>query len=209
MSELHQRKVGVLLFENFELLDVFGPAQILGLLKKYFSVEMIGPSLGPISSAQGPRVMVDRVLSDSLNLDIIIVPGGMGTRVEVENKATLSWLKSASLNAEYVVSVCTGAAILARSGLLNSRRATSNKSALEWVVTQGPEVNWVKKSRWVVDGKFWTSSGVSAGIDMTFALVEALCGSDVALVAANVIEYDRHTNSSWDPFSSLYAFNVS
>ena len=70
-------------------------------------------------------------------------------------------------------------------------------------------MNWIKKARWVVDGKYWTSSGVSAGMDMILALVEELHGHDVAVIASNVIEYERHTNPDWDPFSSLYTFSNS
>ncbi len=200
------RIVGIVPFDQFELLDVFGPAEMFGLLKSQFQLQMIGPSSEPVASAQGPKVLVDIAFDDVAHLDLIVVPGGIGTRTEVENENLLSWLQKISSGAEYVTSVCTGSALLARAGVLDRRRATSNKWALEWVTSQGPHVDWVKKARWVEDGKFWTSSGVSAGIDMTLALIEKLHGKAFADGIAKGTEYDRHTDSSWDPYAELYEF---
>ena len=200
------RTVGILLFDQFELLDVFGPAEMFGLPKSRFQLQMIGPVDGPVVSAQGPSVMADRARRDVTQLDLLLVPGGMGTRAEVENQDLLSWLREISAGAEYVTSVCTGSALLARAGVLDGHRATSNKWAFEWASSQGPNVEWVKKARWVEDGKFWTSSGVSAGIDMSLALIEKLCGSELAGMLANGTEYDRHTDPDWDPFAELYEF---
>ena len=200
------RTVGIVLFDQFELLDVFGPAEMLGLPKSRFRLQMIGPDKEPVTSAQGPRVVPDGAFSDVEKLDLVLVPGGMGTRKEVENTDLLAWLRHIAVGAEYVASVCTGSALLARAGVLDGRRATSNKSAFEWVCSQGPKVDWVKKARWVEDGKFWTSSGVSAGIDMALALIERVSGSELAEALAKGTEYDRHTEPSWDPFSDLYEF---
>lgn len=208
-SRTEKRRVGILLFGGFELLDVFGPAQLFGMLKSHFEVLMIGQTAEAVTSAQGPVVHVDRQVSEIDSLDILVVPGGMGTRREVENDALLSWLQTTSLSCAFVTSVCTGAALLARSGLLDGRRATSNKSALEWVCTQGPNVEWVKKARWVRDGQFWTSSGVSAGMDMSLALIEELHGEKLTSAIANATEFERHTDPAWDPFSELYDFTKS
>ena len=106
--------------------------------------------------------------------DLILVPGGIGTRREVDNPRLLEWLNQRAAAAILVTSVCTGAALLARAGLLDGKRATTNKRAFAWVASQGPEVNWIKQARWVEDGKFATSSGVSAGIDMALALIARL-----------------------------------
>ena len=94
-----------------------------------------------------------------------------------------------------------GAALLARAGVLDDRRATTNKLAFDWVVSQGPRVTWVRKARWVEDGKFVTSSGVSAGIDMALAVVAKTVDAGTASQAARVMEYTRHTNPDDDPFA--------
>ena len=206
MASGSPRRVGLLLFDGFELLDVFGPAEMFGLLKSAFVIELIGPHAGPVASAQGPEAVAARDFRTVSDLDIVLVPGGVGTRQEVENEDLLGWIGQASGTAEYVTSVCTGSALLARAGVLNGRRATTNKWAFEWVVSQGPEVQWLKQARWVEDGKFWTSSGVSAGMDMALALIEKIEGSEVATKIAHGTEYDRHTDATWDPFAELYDY---
>lgn len=195
------RVVGIALFDRFELLDVFGPAEFFGLLKGHFNLLMIGPERGSVASAQGPKVIADVAFGEVSELDLILVPGGIGTRKQVENEEFLAWLKKISSQAEYVTSVCTGSALLARAGVLDGKRATSNKWALDWVMSQGPYVNWVKKARWVEHGKYWTSSGVSAGMDMGLALIGRLHGSQIADGVAKGTEYDRHVDPNWDPFA--------
>jgi putative intracellular protease/amidase len=110
--------------------------------------------------------MADYSLADCPRIDVMLVPGGIGTRREVQTALLLDWLRQRAAQAEIVSSVCTGAALLARAGLLDGRRATSNKLSFKWVTEQGPAVEWIlRQARWVEDGKFATSSGVSAGID--------------------------------------------
>ncbi|NKC01688.1 MAG: DJ-1/PfpI family protein [Pseudomonadales bacterium] len=202
-------KVGILLFDDFELLDVFGPAQIFGVMSRLYAVEMVGLEAGTVRSAQGPRVAIDRTIAAPNDLDIVLVPGGNGTRREADNETILDWLRTVSASVSYVLSVCTGAGILASAGLLDDRQATSNKLAFEWVVSRGPNVAWQKKARWVEDGRFWTSSGVSAGIDMVLALIEKLHGPEIAQRVADGIEFDRHADPSWDPFAELYEWTRS
>jgi len=136
-------------------------------------------------------------------MDVLLVPGGIGTRREVGNGALMDWLRRRADEAEIVSSVCTGAALLARAGLLNGRRATSNKFAFSWVVEQGPQVEWVRQARWVEDGKFATSSGVSAGIDMTLALIARTADVTSAERVATRMEYEWHRDASWDPFAKV------
>jgi transcriptional regulator GlxA family with amidase domain len=99
--------------------------------------------------------------------------------------------------------VCTGAALLAKAGILDGRKATTNKRAYAWVVSQGPKVEWIAQARWVEDGKFFTSSGVSAGMDMTLGLIARLHGRQASLEAAQGAEYEWHEDSAWDPFAKL------
>jgi|SRR5687767_11130251 transcriptional regulator GlxA family with amidase domain len=192
--------VGVVLFPGFELLDVYGPLEVLGRFPEHFRLLVIGPDGGPVASIQGPRTVADHGRRDAPRLDALLVPGGLGTRREVDDEAFLDWLRHRAAGAELVMSVCTGAALLARAGILDGRRATSNKRAWDWVTAQGPNVRWVRRARWVEDGVFWTSSGVSAGIDMTLAIVARRLGEDAAEEEAWRIEHAWRRDPSDDPF---------
>ena len=136
--------------------------------------------------------------------DILLVPGGRGTRREVDNGALIAWLRRHAEACEIVATVCTGAALLARTGLLDGRKATTNKASFGWVRTQGPGVDWQPRARWVVDGKYWTSSGVSAGMDMALALIAHLNGAETAQRVATYAEYRWNVDPDDDPFSALY-----
>jgi transcriptional regulator GlxA family with amidase domain len=205
------RTVGVVLFEGFELLDVYGPLQMWVGLRDRFRVVTVAEKAGPVAAssgravpAGGPRSVADQSLAGCERLDVLLVPGGWGTRREVQNAALVDWLARRAARAEIVASVCTGAALLAAAGVLDGRRATSNKASFGWVRSQGPKVDWVPKARWVEDGKFWTSSGVSAGIDMALALTARLHGEELARTVARFAEYEWHDDARWDPFARLH-----
>jgi transcriptional regulator GlxA family with amidase domain len=198
--------LGVVLFPGFELLDVFGPLEVFGNMRarEQFRTCTVAATAGPVESAQGARAVADHGFADAPRLDLLLVPGGMGTRTEVENGALLDWLRTRAAGAELVMSVCTGAALLARAGLLDGHRATTNKFAFPWVTTQGPKVDWVRQARWVDAGKYVTSSGVTAGIDMALAVVARLHGMELAETLATFIEHDWHRDPSWDPFAKVH-----
>ena len=115
----------------------------------------------------------------------------------------LDWLRVQSRGVQYLTSVCTGSALLARAGLLDGIRATTNKLAFEWVASQSSRVNWQRQARWVEDGNIFTSSGVSAGIDMSLAVIARLVDQDTAEQTATWAEYDWHSDADWDPFAKL------
>jgi transcriptional regulator GlxA family with amidase domain len=200
------RMLGVVLFPGFELLDVFGPLEVFGNMRAaaQFRTCTVAASAGAVESAQGTRAVADHGLADAPRLDLLLVPGGMGTRQEVDNAVLLDWLRARTLDAEIVMSVCTGAALLARAGLLDGHRATTNKFAFQWVASQGPKVDWVRQARWVDAGRFVTSSGVTAGIDMALAVVARLHGQELAEMLATGIEHDWHRDPSWDPFAKVH-----
>ena len=156
-------KIGVILFHEFELLDVFGPLEMYGVAPESFEICMIAERLGEVASRQGPKSVADCKFDDEHKFDILLVPGGKGTRAEVDNEILLDWLRTQSVKSEYVTSVCTGSALLAKAGILDGIQATTNKRAYEWATSQSDKVKWKKEARWVEDGKFFTSSGVSAG----------------------------------------------
>ncbi len=197
-----RRRVGFVLFPGFEVLDVYGPLEVFGMLSEHFEIVMLAERPGSVVSFQGPSTVVDHTFADPPHLDVILVPGGRGTRAEVTNQAILDFLRTASEAAELTTSVCTGAGLLAAAGLLDGRRATSNKRAWQWVTTQGSDVTWIPQARWVDDGNVITSGGVSAGIDMALAIVERLLGQETAQRVADACEYDRHTDAGWDPFAA-------
>ncbi len=202
--EIKQRTVGVILFPGFELLDVFGPLEAFGMVPDRFKLTMVADTAGPVASAQGPKAIAEYSLRSCPHLDLILVPGGIGTRDGVNNAAFLNSIRELSDQAEITASVCTGSALLARAGLLDGKSATSNKWAFQWVVTQGPGVTWVKSARWVEDGKFWTSSGVSAGIDMALAIIAKLASHADAEKAAVRMEYEWHSDPANDPFAKIH-----
>lgn len=195
------RTVGVVLFPGFELLDVFGPLEMFGMWEDEFDLQLVAENGPSVESGMGPASMINELFSGDRNYDILLVPGGPGTRREVGNPVMLDWLKRKAEAAEYVTTVCTGSAILAKTGLLDDRKATTNKNAFEWVGTCGPNVQWQKQARWVEDGKYFTSSGVSAGMDMALGLIAQLLGQEKAEQTAEWAEYDWHQDASWDPFA--------
>lgn len=200
------RTFGVVLFEGFELLDVFGPLEAWGMLAMtgQCKITTVAERSGAVTSAQGPKAIAEFGFGDCPHLDLILIPGGIGTREEISNRALLDWLKARAEKAEVVSTVCTGTAILAHTGLLDGRRATTNKRAFKWVAEQGAKVNWVREARWVEDGKFATSSGVSAGIDMALAVMARLYGTETAEKIAIAMEYEWHRNAGWDPFAKIH-----
>ncbi|WP_323751549.1 DJ-1/PfpI family protein [Marinobacter sp.] len=200
----NKRSIGVLIFPGFELLDVFGPLEMYGQAAEHFEIQLVSEKGGEVASAQGPRSVADVAFCDAPNFDILLVPGGIGTRAEVSNDVFLQWVVDQSKTCEYVTSVCTGSALLGKAGILDRVRATTNKKAFGWATSQGERVNWVKEARWVEDGRFFTSSGVSAGIDMTLALIQKMLGPEMANSIATLAEYEWQSDANRDPFARIY-----
>ena len=196
--------IGVVLFQDFEILDVFGPIEMLGMYPKTFQLRMVAEARGVISSVQGPKCLAEDEFGDSVTYDAILVPGGQGTRREVNNRSMIEWLRRRAEQSQFVTSVCTGAALLAKAGVLDGRKATTNKRAFDWVASQGPKVHWKYDARWVEDGNIFTSSGVSAGMDMALAFISRTLGEKAAEDAALWAEYSRHRDAAVDPFAEAW-----
>jgi putative intracellular protease/amidase len=193
--------VGTVLFEGFELLDVFGPLEMYGMLGDRVELLLISERIGNVRSHQGSVVVSEHEFGGIDSLDVLLVPGGMGTRHEVTNPALINGLVALAAKARFVTSVCTGSALLARAGLLDGKKATSNKRAFAWVKKQGPNVEWIAEARWVEDGNVFTSSGVSAGMDMTLGVIERLFDRQTSVEVADQTEYEWHEDKNWDPFA--------
>ena len=199
-----KRTIGVVLFEDFELLDVFGPLEMFGMAADHFEIRLISEHGGVVASRQGPKSVSDDSFESAPAIDVVLVPGGIGTRREVDNPVLLDWLQQRAQQAELVTSVCTGSALLAKAGVLDGMRATTNKLAFTWAASQSAKVQWQQQARWVEDRKFFTSSGVSSGIDMSLAVIAKLVSHQAAEQAANFAEYDWHRDADWDPFAALH-----
>lgn len=195
-------QVGAVIFEGFELLDFYGPLELFGLLENESRITVLAEKTGAVKSSSGPSGMADASLAGANGFDVLLIPGGIGTRKQIANPPFLAELKRLAEASRLVATVCTGSFLLARTGLLDGRRATSNKRVFQLVKTNAPKVNWIARARWVEDGKYFTSSGVSAGMDMALAVIARLCGREKSLEIANRAEYEWHEDSSKDPFAT-------
>jgi transcriptional regulator GlxA family with amidase domain len=188
------RTVGVLLFPGFEPLDAYGPVEAFAVAERegapLFRVVGVAETLAPVPMRGGPRAAPEHDLASCPRLDLLLVPGGLGTRREYANPALRAFLVGRAAEVEVLASVCTGAALLGAAGLLSGLAATTNRRAFDWVVSVSPpDVRWDRSSRWVDAGRIVTSAGVSAGTDMALHLVRRLCGADAARDAAERMEY--------------------
>ncbi|HFI0306277.1 TPA: DJ-1/PfpI family protein [Streptococcus suis] len=192
-------KLKALVFDDFETLDLFGPVELLaGIPEVDFSYHSLAGGL--IRNRQGVELLTQPIDLDS-PIDILLLPGGRGTRTLVENEAFLTSLGQLAEQASFVLSVCTGSALLAKAGLLDAKEATSNKLAFDWVTSQGLAVNWKRQARWVHDGKYYTSSGVSAGMDMVLGFVRDQFGQELAEQIARQAEYHWQDDPDRDDFA--------
>ena len=182
--------VTVLLFDNFETLDVFGPVEILGRLKDHYQISFCSMHGGLIKNEHGISIVTENIEGIKKQVEIFLIPGGHGTRKEVDNIQLTDKVTEVCRLSKFVFTVCTGSAILAKTGLLDGKKATSNKKAFDWVTTQGKDVNWIRKARWTKDEKFYTSAGVSAGMDMTLGFLQDIHGIEFARKVAFEIEYN-------------------
>jgi putative intracellular protease/amidase len=203
MSQEKERVLGAVLYENFELLDLYGPLEMFGSIGGELRVVTVAEKPGPVASVQGPSTVAEFGYDDCPHLDLILVPGGIGTVQQLAEPAIAAFLQDRSPSAEITMSVCTGSAILAKVGLLDGRRATSNKQFFEFARIQSDKVDWIAEARWVEDGPIATSSGVSAGTDMALGIIARLYGKERADDIANRTEYEWRSDPTSDPFTKF------
>ena len=197
------RTLGAVLYEDFELLDLYGPLEMFGSVGPALRIVTVAAGPGPVRSFQGPKTLAEHSFADCPKLDLILVPGGIGTFPQLANEPFLAFLRERAARAEVTMSVCSGSAILARAGLLDGRRATSNKQFFSAASSQSAKVDWVTEARWVEDGPYATSSGVSAGTDMALAIIARLYGRERAEQIAELTEYEWQSDSTRDPFAKF------
>ncbi|MEM0988606.1 MAG: DJ-1/PfpI family protein [Pseudomonadota bacterium] len=198
------KTLAALVFPGFQTLDFYGPIEMLGDHHPgSVDIKVVAETMEPVPSYHGLRTAVDRTLADGADYDLVLIPGGDSAPLDPINPAINDWIIAASDRAEYVMAVCTGTVLLATTGLLDGRRATTNKKDFTATVQHGPKVEWVREARWIEDGKFFTSSGVSAGMDMSLAVMAKLFGDYAASEIARGTEYEWHKDPTWDPFAKL------
>ena len=185
------RTIGLVLFEDAEELDWVGPFEVLtNAAKDGDRVVLVSQEPGPIKGAKGMRVLTDHTFDDCPPLDVVLVPGGVGTRTEMKNEVLLSFVRKQAEAAEWTTSVCTGAFVLASAGLLEGRRATTHWLTFDELRKHHPDLDLDPDARWVVDGNVVTAAGVSAGIDMALWLVGQLYDVEHARTVQGWIQYD-------------------
>jgi transcriptional regulator GlxA family with amidase domain len=191
--------VAILIFDDVEVLDFCGPFEVLSTARlagktndeaRLFEVVTIAEEARTIRCRGGLLVQPHHTIAAHPVLDILVVPGGWGTRRERRNDRLLDWIVDQDRSTKITASVCTGAFLLAERGLLDGRRATTHWASIEWMRQQYPDVLMVKDERVVDAGHIITSAGVSAGIDMALHLVARLHGRETAGWTVRRIEYN-------------------
>lgn len=184
---------GILAFDGTEELDLAGPWEVLtvaaSLREAGDRVVTIAEEKRPITCSKGLRILPDHDFADAPPLDLVLVPGGLGTRREVANAKLIGWLREAGRSARFVTSVCTGALLLHEAGFARGKTVTTHWAFVETLRARG-DVTVLADRRWVRDGNLVTSAGVSAGIDMALWLVGELWSADFARSVQRFMEYD-------------------
>jgi transcriptional regulator GlxA family with amidase domain len=203
MTEMEKWNVGILIFNDVEVLDFAGPFEVFsrtrlvpGLESRRsqesapFRVFTVAKAATPVNTTGGLKVIPEFTFSDAPPIDLLVVPGGLGTRPLLADQETLDWIRQVAAKAKRITSVCTGSLLLAKSDLLENRRATTHWGALDLLQSLNKSVK-VERDRRVVDDGIITSAGVASGIDMAFYVVETLFGREVADETARYIEFRR------------------
>jgi transcriptional regulator GlxA family with amidase domain len=183
---------GILIFDDAEELDFVGPWEILtaaAAVVKGGRVVTIAERSGPVRCAKGLRVLPDHTFADAPPLDVVLVPGGQGTRREVSNPALIEWLRKAGERCRWVTSVCTGSLLLHEAGFARGKRVTTHWAFVKALQERG-DVTVLDGPRYVRDGNVVTSAGISAGIDMALWLVGQLESPEIARNVQRYVQYD-------------------
>ena len=194
--------VGILIFDQVEVLDVAGPFEVFSVTRldeqrrqeelssSPFRILLVSEKLGPVLAVGGlrftPDVTIDNCPED---LDLLIVPGGLGTRKEVKNVNLLNWIANRSSNTRLTASVCTGSSLLGKAGLLDGREATTHWRAFDFLRQAAPNAHIRDDVRFTLVDPIFTSAGISAGIDMALRIVSHFFGTKIGQATARHMEY--------------------
>jgi transcriptional regulator GlxA family with amidase domain len=212
---------GILLFPAFDLVDIAGAVEALSfvsLMQQHTNLYLIsaaGPgavssglvnkAMNKFDSAFETSIVATHGLDEAktLNLDVLLVPGGPGVRDLNGTQSLVDFIADIYPTLDHLVTICTGAGLAARAGVLDGRRATTNKNAWATITAMGPDVSWVAPARYVVDGNVWSSSGVTAGFDLMYKFVADMYGDALAEKVHNIIEYDPRP-ADFDPWTDRF-----
>ena len=196
---MERKRVGIVLFENIEVLDFCGPFEVFSVTRldeerrrdepSPFEVLLVAEHPGPVTTTGDMKVIPHHTFQTCPRLDILVVPGGWGTRKELNNPVMLDWLRARAVEVETLTAVCTGSMLLGFAGLLNGLRATTHWRSLDWMRDSFPEVKVEYDKHIVEHGRVLTSAGISAGIDMALKVVARYFGDGVARATARNMEY--------------------
>ena len=196
---MNEKRVGILVFPNVEVLDFCGPFEVFSVTRlneatrredrSPFEVLLVAERTEPVTATGGLRVLPDVSIDACPALDILVVPGGWGTRAEITNDRLLRWIAERGKAVETLTSVCTGSMLLGQAGLLDGRHATTHWRSLPWMRDAFPTITVEEKQHVVEDGHVLTSAGISAGIDMALRVVARYHGDEVARATARNMEY--------------------
>ncbi|WP_375185714.1 DJ-1/PfpI family protein [Pseudoalteromonas sp.] len=188
--------IGIYIYDDAEVLDFSGPFEVFSTAKRPanndWQVSLIAESDSPVLARGGYSVNPHYSFADCPSLDLLVVVGGDHTR-ELEKAEVITWLKHTATNTKRVASVCTGAFLLAKTGLLNGKNVTTHWQDQPELAARFSKLNVIADTRWVTDGKFTSSGGISAGIDMSLALVAEIISYEHALLTAKQMEYKWQT----------------
>jgi transcriptional regulator GlxA family with amidase domain len=188
------RTLAIVLFDDVEVLDFCGPFEVFSVASGFtdppaFRVLTVAEKAGPVTTRGGLSVNPHHRFADCPRPDLLLVPGGWGTRKEMHNPAVIGWIKARADQAELVLSVCTGALLLAKAGLLESLRATTHHSAIDLLRQTASRATVHADCRWVDNGRVACSAGIAAGIDMSLHVLARLAGQEVVEQTAREMEY--------------------
>ncbi len=191
--------VGILIFDDVEILDVTGPFEVFAVTRlnekqrlqqsSPFKVYLISETKNQILAIGGLRLTPDVTISECPELDLLIIPGGWGTRKESKNKILLNWIGNQFTNDRLIASVCTGSSLLGKAGLLDGRDATTHWRAFDFLQESAPKARILKDVRFTLTEPIFTSAGISAGIDLALRIVSHLFGTEVGQATARHMEY--------------------
>ena len=201
-----RKRIGIVVFEDIEVLDFCGPFEVFSATRldeekrreepSPFEVLLVAEKIAPVVTSGGMKVIPDHAFTSCPTLDILVVPGGWGTRRELHNPVMIDWLRNRASQVETLTSVCTGAMLLGATGVLDGHRATTHWRSLDWMKESFPAVTVDYDQHVVEDGAIITSAGISAGIDMALKVVARYCGEAVARATAKHMEYPYPENNA-------------
>jgi len=188
------RTLAIVIFDEVEVLDFCGPFEVFSVASRFvepdaFHVRLVAEEKRPILTRGGMSVNPHDAIADCPRPDLLLVPGGLGARTEMHNPILIDWIRNASPTAELILSVCTGALLLAKADLLDGLEATTHHSAIELLQQTAPMTNIHADRRFIDNGRVICSAGIAAGIDMSLHIVARLLGNEIAGKTARQMEY--------------------